>query len=149
MSQFKRYLEEAEYAAGNPIPGDQFDILLPTGRLFETRVIKLLDDGFVVESLEDYRGEQDSISPVHGEDQDEDEEPEDITGHMSPINGHAFLDYDVKKDPRKWFTKSGTPKDVEAKKVTLMGVPGPLAESRIYLLKPNGDVVKTKWRFIN
>jgi hypothetical protein len=114
MSSFKRFLEEAEYASRHPIPGDQFDIVLASGRLIETRVVKLVDDGFVVESLQARSGEQDSDSPIPGQDGKEDQE---LTGRMSPINGHAFTDYDINKNPRKWFTRAGTPSNVKHKQV--------------------------------
>ena len=149
MSKFKRYLEEAEYAARHPVPGDLFGIQITALRLVEYRVIEILSDGFVLESLEDMRGERDSISPVHGREQDDTEdEDEDITGQLSPIHGHAFTDYDVNKDPRKWFTKKGQP-DPAGRGVNMMGVPGPLSEHRIYLRMPDGTNAKTKYRFIN
>jgi hypothetical protein len=146
MSSFKRFLEEAEYASRHPIPGDQFDIVLASGRLIETRVVKLVDDGFVVESLQARSGEQDSDSPIPGQDGKEDQE---LTGRMSPINGHAFTDYDINKNPRKWFTRAGTPPKVKHKQVTLMGVPGPLSESCVYVRDAQGTEHKTKWRFVS
>jgi hypothetical protein len=160
MKTFLDHLAESEYAAANPVPGDHFDIELGVlDALIETVVTEITEDGIIIEGddaalalmaqhgmiLEDSNMPvaQDSTSPIHGN-------PE---GVLSPITGNAFKPYDVKQDPRKWFTKQEEEDASSVNEAKYHGreVPlgkkmkGDVKKSKVYVRKPNGNIVKVNF----
>lgn len=155
MSLFKLYLAEAQFADTYPVPGDTFSFEIVPFETIDGTVTKLVADGIVVEmntsdmdilehkgilteSGEPKTGPRDSTSPIHGKGGEEPHEG----GVMSPINGSAFLNYDVKKNPRTWFTKKGVPDGDRPNAVTMMGVPGKLSETKVFVKKTTSPILK-------
>jgi hypothetical protein len=163
MSKFLQYLAEAEYAAENPIPGDQFDLEFGFDELvIETVVSEIDDDGNIVLEADETML---ALLEQHGallEDSNAGvlSPPNDS---ISPIHGASFLPYDKKKDPRKWMTDEGKPDEekehaktpasspvteaeYQGRKVPL-GKPmkGDVKKSKVYVKKPNGKVVKVNF----
>ena len=166
MKSLKDYLAEEEFAASNPVPGDHFDIEVDTDTLIETVVVGLTEDGDIIIDLDDeaFSLLESNMTAVDNVDSD---------GHMSPIFGSSFLNYNRKQDPRKWFRKNKEHDDDDEhveqhNRVTMAGAPdsatkmeeakyhgrevplgkrmaGDVKKSKVYVRKPNGNIVKVNF----
>ena len=166
MKSLRDYLAEEEFAVSNPVPGDHFDIEVNTDTLIETVVVGLTEDGDIIIDLDEAAFSLlEDVAAVDSAD------PAD--GHMSPIFGSAFLNYNRKQDPRKWFRKNKEHDDDDEhveqhNRVTMAGAPdsatkmeeakyqgrsvplgkpmqGDVKKSKVYVRKPNGNIVKVNF----
>lgn len=174
MKSFLEHLSEAAYAQDHPVPGDHFDIEISTDLLIETVVTAINEDGDICIDLDDEAlallenamgASIQSATP---------EKDGPTGGAMSPIFGNAFLQYNRKEDPRKWFRKDKSKKSdeqeheqKEGNRVTMAGAPvagmvseaeyqgrkvplgkpmkGDVKKSKVYVRNANGKVVKVNF----
>jgi len=123
MKTFKEYLAEEEYSYDNPIVGDMFAFELREDHLIESVVAELCEDGIIIEIddtaaqlLESYGLLEQGQPGAH---------PNDTT---SPIHGDI--------DEAKY----------RGREVPLgKKMPGDVKKSKVYVRKPNGNIVKVEF----
>jgi hypothetical protein len=138
VKTFKDYLAEEEYAYDNPVKGDVFAFEILEEQLIETTVEGLIEDGVIVYAdenaiaiLENYglleQGQPgphatDSISPIH-----------------SNVNKDRSADTDLEEGEIDEAEYRG-------RKVPLgKKMKGDVKKSKVYVRKPNGNIVKVEF----
>ncbi len=138
MKSFRDYLNESEYAANNPVPGDSLTFIVNEELVVETTVTSLYEDGFIIELDEDASqilescgcilaefGDltpHDTTSPIHGGRRQfgvrelENEEDEDLA--EAEYQGRTVsLGKPMRGDVRKYKVFVKDPKTGNIKKV--------------------------------
>ena len=144
MKTLREYIEQVEESYADPIVGDYFDLEIARDEtLIETYVVDVVEDGIVIEADDTilkilrqvgYLTEGVNLLPA-----------EDST---SPINGDENIEEDVYQDA-KFETSSDT--DLEEAEYRGRKVPlgkkmkGDVKKSKVYVRKPNGNVVKVEF----
>jgi hypothetical protein len=159
MKRLLDYIAESEFAVGNPVPGDAFDLEIDTDTLIESVVAELADDGTPIVELDEAAVE---IMKEHGWVFEDSNQPV-ANDSISPIHGNAFAPYIRKHDPREWFRKDveDHDEDEDEEHVSMSGmseakyhgreVPlgkrmaGDVKKSKVYVRKPNGNIVKVNF----
>jgi len=139
MKSLREYIEQVEESYEHPIIGDVFEMEIARDEtLIETYVVDVREDGIVIEADDTmmrilthvgYLNENSNMPPA-----------KDST---SPING--------KKDARSHNFETSTDNDLEEAKYRGREVPlgkkmsGDVKKSKVYVRKPNGNVVKVEF----
>jgi len=144
MKTFKEYLVKEEYSYSNPVVGDYFDLEIARDEtLLETYVVDVVEDGIVIEADDTmiqilrqvgYLDEgvnlppaQDSTSPINGDENIEEDVYHKVNFETSPDNDLEEAEYRGRKVPL-------------GKKMK-----GDVKKSKVYVRKPNGNIVKVEF----
>ena len=144
MKTLREYIEQVEESYEDPTVGDYFDLEIARDEtLLETYVVDVREDGIVIEADDTmihilrqvgYLAEGVNLPPAQDS--------------ASPINGDENIEEDVYHDA-KFETSPDT--DLEEAEYRGRNVPlgkkmkGDVKKSKVYVRKPNGNVVKVEF----
>ena len=152
MKTLREYIEQVEESYEDPRPGDYFDLEIARDEtLLETYVVDVVEDGIVIEADDTimriltqagYLNEGVNLPPA-----------QDST---SPINGQKDALRRRKKDAREFNFETSADTDLceddlaeaeyRGRKVPLgKKMAGDVKKSKVYVRKPNGNVVKVEF----
>lgn len=145
MKSFQDYLTEAEYLAENPAVGDGFAIEIAREEIMlESYVVDVVEDGIVIQADDTmlqilrhvgYLNENSNMPPARDS--------------ISPIHGDENIEEDVYHDVN--FKNKSPDTDLEEAEYRGRNVPlgkkmkGDVKKSKVYVRKPNGNVVKVEF----
>jgi hypothetical protein len=144
MKTLREYIEQVEESYEDPTVGDYFDLEIARDEtLLETYVVDVVEDGIVIEADDTmmrilthvgYLNEdsnmppaQDSTSPINGDENIEEDVYHDVKFETSPDNDLEEAEYRGRNVPL-------------GKKMA-----GDVKKSKVYVRKPNGNVVKVEF----
>ena len=144
MKTLREYIEQVEESYEDPTVGDYFDLEIARDEtLIETYVVDVREDGIVIEADDTimriltqagYLNEnsnlppaQDSTSPINGDENIEEDVYQDVKFETSPDNDLEEAEYRGRNVPL-------------GKKMK-----GDVKKSKVYVRKPNGNVVKVEF----
>lgn len=152
MKTLREYIEQVEESYADPTVGDYFDLEIARDEtLLETYVVDVVEDGFVIEADDTmlqilrqvgYLNEGVNLPPA-----------QDST---SPINGQKDALRRRKKDAREFNFETSSDTDLceddiaeaeyRGRNVPLgKKMKGDVKKSKVYVRKPNGNVVKVEF----
>lgn len=144
MKTLREYIEQVEESYEDPSVGDYFDLEIARDEtLLETYVVDVMEDGIVIEADDTmmriltqvgYLNEnsnlppaQDSTSPINGDENIEEDVYHEVNFETSPDNDLEEAEYRGRKVPL-------------GKKMK-----GDVKKSKVYVRKPNGNIVKVEF----
>ena len=139
MKTLREYIEQVEESYSDPTIGDYFDLEIARDEtLLETYVVDVMEDGIVIEA-------DDTMMRIlmHVGYLTEDSNMPTAQDSTSPING--------KKDARRFNMDHSPDTDLEEAEYRGRKVPlgkkmkGDVKKSKVYVRKPNGNVVKVEF----
>jgi hypothetical protein len=144
MKTLREYIEQVEESYEDPTVGDYFDLEIARDEtLLETYVVDVVEDGIVIEA-------DDTMMRIltHVGYLNEDSNMPPAQDSTSPINGDENIEEDVYHDVK---FETSTDNDLEEAEYRGRNVPlgkkmaGDVKKSKVYVRKPNGNVVKVEF----
>lgn len=144
MKSLREYIEQVEESFNDPAVGDYFDLEIARDEtLIETYVVDVLEDGIVIEA-------DDTMMRIltHVGYLTEDSNMPTAQDSTSPINGDEDVNEDVYHDVK---FETSPDNDLEEAEYRGRNVPlgkkmkGDVKKSKVYVRKPNGNVVKVEF----